>query len=132
MSETKKNILSSYLNKASKTLQDSDRVNSLLENAKKKLSDVSEDTGKMGEFVDIIKTFGSMVKDSFSGNNKFSWQTLLLITAGLIYFITPVDLIPDFIPVLGFTDDISVVFFIYQRLKEDIDNYRNEASERSY
>lgn len=121
--DNKKNFLSRYIKKASSTLKDSDRVNSLLKSAKEKLADVSTDSNKMGEFVTILKAFGGMVKQSVSGSNQFSWQTILLVTAGLIYFLTPVDLIPDFIPVLGLSDDVSVIFFIYKSLKEDIDSY---------
>ncbi len=132
MTDDKENVFSKYVNKASRTLKDSDRVSKLLEQTKNKLSDITKDNRKMREFVDIIKTFISMVKSSFSGANQFSWQTILLITAGLIYFITPIDLIPDFIPALGLSDDVSVIFFIYKSLKEDIDNYRHTVEHTSY
>lgn len=38
---------------------------------------------------------------------------LFLILFGILYFLSPFDLIPDFIPLLGRIDDLLVLFFIY-------------------
>ena len=45
------------------------------------------------------------------------------MVAGLIYFIYPVDLIPDFIPVSGLIDDVAFIAWIYDYIKEDIDKF---------
>ena len=36
-------------------------------------------------------------------------KTKMVIYGALGYFISPIDVIPDFIPVVGFTDDIGVL-----------------------
>ena len=53
-----------------------------------------------------------------------SRQTLALsaLTAG--YLLTPIDLIPDFIPVLGYLDDVAVVGFLMKRISGDLDRFR--------
>jgi len=51
------------------------------------------------------------------------WKTICLIVAGLIYFIYPVDLIPDFIPVSGLIDDIALIAWIYESIQDDIENF---------
>ena len=48
-----------------------------------------------------------------------------IVFGGLGYFILPVDLIPDAIPALGFTDDAAVLFAIYTAIKSEL----NEDSE---
>ena len=53
----------------------------------------------------------------------FSNASLLLIVFALLYFVTPTDVIPDFIPALGFTDDASVLYLIYRKLSKDIDQF---------
>lgn len=37
------------------------------------------------------------------------WYVKLLITAGLLYLLSPIDLIPDFIPVIGQLDDVILI-----------------------
>jgi uncharacterized membrane protein YkvA (DUF1232 family) len=37
------------------------------------------------------------------------WYAKLLIAGVLVYAVTPVDLVPDFIPILGIVDDIIFV-----------------------
>jgi len=39
-------------------------------------------------------------------------QALVAIVAGLIYFVSPVDAIPDFIPGLGLVDDLAVLAWV--------------------
>ncbi|MBC7389269.1 MAG: DUF1232 domain-containing protein [Opitutaceae bacterium] len=38
--------------------------------------------------------------------------TKLLIGLTVVYFFSPIDLVPDFIPVLGFVDDLLMVPFL--------------------
>lgn len=42
-------------------------------------------------------------------------KTKALIIGGLIYMISPIDLIPDVIPILGLTDDATVLVMIYNQ-----------------
>ena len=41
-----------------------------------------------------------------------------LIIGALGYFILPVDIIPDFITVLGYTDDLAVIFILLKQLQD--------------
>lgn len=49
-----------------------------------------------------------------SGRNK------ALIIGALGYFILPIDLIPDVIPVLGFTDDVTALTLAYNAIKASV------------
>ena len=55
-------------------------------------------------------------------------KTRFYIGAGLGYFILPIDLIPDFAPLLGFSDDISVLMMTLNRVRKNInDTHRSKA-----
>ena len=50
------------------------------------------------------------VGEWFSGKNKqVPWKLICWLAAALLYFVSPIDLIPDPIPVVGFADDAFVL-----------------------
>ncbi|HWQ41187.1 MAG TPA: YkvA family protein, partial [Desulfosporosinus sp.] len=51
------------------------------------------------------------------------WQTLVLITAGLIYLVSPVDAIPDFMPLIGFSDDFAVLSAVIISVGRDLEKF---------
>jgi len=48
---------------------------------------------------------------------------MVLVTVGILYFVMPIDLIPDFIPVVGFVDDAGVIWAVVKQIKTDLDNF---------
>ena len=51
--------------------------------------------------------------------------TVAMIGGGLLYFILPADLIPDFIPLVGYLDDLAVLTTIMNSLKGEITAYHS-------
>jgi uncharacterized membrane protein YkvA (DUF1232 family) len=75
--------------------------------------------------VEKLTTLGRMIKSYAAGEYKLlPLQSLLKMIAVLIYFVSPIDLIPDFIPVFGFTDDLAVVMWLFGTINEDIEAFR--------
>lgn len=80
--------------------------------------------GNMAEFSGNVQLLLRMVKAYASGNYKvLPWKSLVSIVAVLIYFVSPIDLIPDFLPVIGITDDIALVVWLMKTIGEDIDKF---------
>lgn len=50
-------------------------------------------------------------------------RTIVLALGAVIYFLTPVDLIPDFVLGGGYLDDAAVVGFVVSSIREDIDQF---------
>lgn len=113
-----------YREKANEVLKDNERVKDLLSTTRQKLTDVLESNEKLKDLSDKIYVMIRMIKAQISGEyREFPWRTLAMMVGALIYFVTPFDLIPDIIPVLGFTDDVSIVYWIYKSVQEDIEKF---------
>ncbi|TBU86694.1 YkvA family protein [Phytopseudomonas dryadis] len=52
-------------------------------------------------------------------------QALLAVVAGLLYFVTPLDAIPDFIPGLGLVDDLAVLAWVLRTWDSELTAFRN-------
>ena len=48
------------------------------------------------------------------------WKTIVLAIASIIYFVNPFDLILDFLPGVGYLDDIAVIGFVMNSIRKDI------------
>lgn len=67
----------------------------------------------------------SIFKDTVNGHYSLDPTHLAMIGGGLLYFILPADFIPDFIPFIGYIDDLAVLTTIMNSLKEELSEYRN-------
>ena len=54
-------------------------------------------------------------------SDKVSKKDMALIIGALGYMISPLDAIPDAIPIAGLTDDLAVLLFVLKRVWTDID-----------
>ena len=59
------------------------------------------------------------------------WQTIILITAALIYFVSPFDAIADFLPVIGFVDDAAIITAVFASLSKDIEKFTTWEATKS-
>jgi len=50
-------------------------------------------------------------------------KTVLLAIAAIIYFLNPFDVIPDFIPVVGYVDDAAVIAYAINSIRGDLDKF---------
>jgi len=52
------------------------------------------------------------------------WKSIVIAIAGLFYFLDPIDIIPDFIPVIGYLDDGVVLAFVARAIHSDLEKFR--------
>ncbi len=95
-------------------------LNERVKNVKEE--DITEIDNKIDTFLNIsalkkikdkIKTLYNIIKDS-----ETPWEYKAVAIAALIYLISPIDLIPDAFPIIGFLDDISIIMIAYNKIME--------------
>ena len=111
-----------YKKKAQDVLKDNEKLDELMKSTEEKLKTVPT----VGEYLAYIPLFLDMLKSYVAGEYKeLPTGSLIAICAVLLYFVSPIDLIPDFIPVLGYVDDIGVILASLTLVKSDLDIYKN-------
>lgn len=111
-----------YLEKANDIAGEDGKLQKLLKNVGERLDAVSHHP-KVQAALAPIMIFKRMIQAHRSGKFKVSSKTLGLIVLGLVYFITPIDIIPDFMPILGFTDDLSVILAVFNSVKHEVEDF---------
>jgi len=83
------------------------------------------------EFIEDVKVLFAIITDSIKGKYKINKNTFLAIAGALAYVALPTDLIPDFIPGIGFIDDAFVIGWTMKSIKDEIENYKRFISEET-
>lgn len=55
---------------------------------------------------------------------RVPWGTLVIALAAVLYFVNPLDLAPDFIPVVGYLDDATVMAFVIRSIQKELERFR--------
>jgi len=77
------------------------------------------------EYLEDFQDLFSLLQDFFRGNYKeVPWLVISSIGGALFYVLSPVDLIPDFIPVVGYLDDAAVFGACLKFVRKDLEQYR--------
>lgn len=82
--------------------------------------DVNAITAKDRFFV-----LGRLIRAYATGEYRnIPWKTILLVIAAVIYFLNPLDLIPDIVPLTGLTDDFAVLVWLYNTVGSEIERFQ--------
>lgn len=82
-------------------------------------------TGPLAKFFDDIKTMCEMVKAWMKKDyREIPVKTIGMIILTLGYVFSPIDIIPDVIPVIGLVDDATMVGLCIAAARSDIEDFR--------
>ncbi|RZK33732.1 MAG: DUF1232 domain-containing protein [Hymenobacter sp.] len=122
---SKNAVFSLLLGRASKLLGKPFKIFAILNEAADKLANENSKDNKFKQLFDVALTLVRMVRDYVKGDyRQIQSSTIVSGVAVLLYVINPIDLVPDFIPVLGFLDDLSLISWFMGKFQKEIANYR--------
>jgi uncharacterized membrane protein YkvA (DUF1232 family) len=81
-----------------------------------------EKSGKRISFAKDIIALYRYMKDPF-----VKWYRKAIVVAALIYFIVPIDTIPDITPLFGYLDDLGVITALLKYLGSELMQYYPEG-----
>ncbi len=121
MAETQPMMFESSRKRAEEYAKNPQKVSELLANAQAK---AERHHGRIDEALAGFQSLCRLLNAWRHGRyTVVPWRTIVLSVAAIVYFLDPLDLIPDFIPFVGFLDDAGVLAFVLQSIRKDIDRF---------
>lgn len=122
---SKSAIFNVFIGRATKLLGKPFKVVAILNETADKLASKDSKDNKFKQLFDVASTLVRLVRNYISGDyREVATGTIISGFAVLLYVLSPIDLIPDFIPVLGFLDDLSLISWFLGKFHGEITKYR--------
>ncbi|WP_418789999.1 YkvA family protein [Phosphitispora sp. TUW77] len=92
--------------------------------------------GKLDKVLNEIDLLINMIKAWTRGEYRtIPLKTIITGLAALVYLVNPFDMVPDFLLGLGLIDDVTVISFVFNSIRKDIEQFTQwqlEQAEQSY
>jgi len=109
--------------KAEKVVGDPEKVKKIVNSALNKATSSSY-SAQFQEIADKLQALVRLVKSWVNKEYRSTpWQTIILAVTAIVYFVTPFDAIFDFIPLLGFADDVAILTAVLSSINHDLDKF---------
>ncbi|MBX2847034.1 MAG: DUF1232 domain-containing protein [Acidiferrobacterales bacterium] len=106
----------------STTLENPGKLKDLI--AKAQLKSTKSINAKLAEIIKPVSALFRLLKAYVAGEYRdISFESLALIVASVIYFVMPIDVIPDFLLALGHADDAALLAWTIRSVSEDLDRF---------
>ena len=81
--------------------------------------------GRIQEFWQELQDLLRLIAAWWEGNyTDIPWRTMTVVIGAVVYFVNPLDLIPDVIPGIGYLDDAAVVGFVIASIQIELETFR--------
>lgn len=117
-------FFTSALRRASNLAGRPSRLLALLSKLALKLKDTNWKELRATQVKEKFFVMGRLIKAYALGRyRQVPWKAMLLILGAVIYFINPLDLVPDLVPLTGLTDDFAILLWVYNSVNSEIDKF---------
>jgi uncharacterized membrane protein YkvA (DUF1232 family) len=124
-------LFAGLLSKAAQVAKDPDRLKDLASKARRKAESAGRD-GILNELWDALMTFVRLIRAYARGDyRQIPWETLTLIVAAVLYFLMPIDVIPDVLIGFGYVDDVAVIAWVMNTVGPELGKFRQWEASRA-
>ena len=121
-SKKKKEIDEEYMKEGIAKVKDED-VEIAAKN-QQKIEDKIVNASTLRKYTELGKLMFGMLQDYRKGlYSSVPWFTIASIAFALLYVLNPLDLMPDFIPGLGYVDDFAILTVTLRFIETDLHKY---------
>lgn len=114
-------IFDDLYKQAERVISSDTKVSKLLDEVFLKIGEATESFYKTQ---DSVIALARMVRSWAAGDYKnISTSSIIAVVAALLYFVNPLDLIPDFIPIIGQIDDIFIIGYLIKTVNKEIERF---------
>ena len=100
------------------TEEDLEKVKADAETAEKKAKSLS------GQF-ESFQLIWSLLQDYWAGKyTSIPWKLIASTGFAVAYLVSPLDIIPDFLPIAGFVDDATVFALVISSFQSELNAYK--------
>ncbi|MCF8240578.1 MAG: DUF1232 domain-containing protein [Melioribacteraceae bacterium] len=79
---------------------------------------------RIGKKISFTKDIAALY--SYMTDESVAWYRKSIVVGALIYFISPIDTIPDLAPLFGYLDDLGVITAVLKYLGSELIPYYND------
>lgn len=122
-----KKALNANKKKAEQLLQNDKEMNKFLDQVGDKIGMVSGLKDKIKDIPLIVSLIKAYIHKEY---REIPVGSLIGLIASLIYFLSPIDLIPDLLPGIGYIDDFTVIAIAIRFAYTDIEDFKKWQQEQ--
>lgn len=104
--ETALRVLENGYVSARETIQNQDEFERFLQRLEKKLREIPGVGGALAEIPILLSLLKSYAKKEYT---VIPLGSIVAVVSAFLYFISPIDLLPDVLPGIGYLDDAAVI-----------------------
>lgn len=119
--EQAEKALNSNKKEAEKLLNDEKKMNSFLNKLEGKFSAIAAIKEKFQEIPLIVALIRAYMKKEYT---EIPIGSIIALVSALVYFLSPIDLIPDAIPGIGYIDDVAVLAIALKFAYTDLEDFK--------
>lgn len=121
----KNSLFTYFLKRAAKLIGKPARVALVLKEAVDTLKNHDNPKSGVHQVVELGLTLIRLVRAWAAGHYRgVSPMTIVSAVAVLLYVVSPIDVIPDFIPIIGFGDDLALIAWFIKKFRDEIAGFQ--------